>query len=184
MLASTANEQAAPKRSGRGGPRPGAGRKPSWPPVFHHVKRETFEDPRAAYITLRIRANEPSLRETRFSNELKRTVTELRERKHTQEDFQILRYSVRDDHLHFLITTTDSEALARGMKSLSARVVRLANRVFERTGPLLLGRYQIDYLGPPAAADSASVGCSDICRGPDKKGTHIRPGFEPSQGPR
>lgn len=182
--AAAGSKHKAGNASGRGGARPGSGRKPSWPPVFHHNRRETFEEKRAAYVTLRIRAGEPSLKSRSFAKELKAIVAGLRERNGARSSFRVLRYAVRDDHLHFIIETGSSDELARGMKSLAARVVRAANRVFVRSGPLLLGRYQLEYLRSTAAAQKASVGCGEVCRGPSKPGTHIRPGFEPSRRPR
>src|SRR5688572_4125796 len=41
------------------------------------------------------------------------------------------------------------DALGRGMKSVGIRLARTVNRVFERTGPVLFGRYHLRVLRTP-----------------------------------
>ncbi len=53
-------------RTGRGGPRKGAGRKPSRPPIVHHVRRDRFRGATPALVTVRVLDDVPSLRRVAF----------------------------------------------------------------------------------------------------------------------
>ena len=55
------------RRSGRGGPRSGAGRPPGPRPRVHHVRRPEFSPRHPAHVTLRVRRGLPSLRRRSFS---------------------------------------------------------------------------------------------------------------------
>ena len=138
-------------RSGRGGPRKGAGRKPAARPRVHHVGREHFSDLRAGHVTLRVIEAMPSLRCKAFVEEIRRSFAEACER----DDFRLIHYSVLENHLHLLVEAEGSDALGRGMKSLSCRVARAANRVFERSGRVLDGRYYLHLLETIAEAWNA-----------------------------
>jgi len=54
-----------------------------------------------------------------------------------------------DDHVHLIVEAAGKHALASGMKSVGARLARAANRVFERAGPILDGRYHAVLLRTP-----------------------------------
>ena len=62
-------------RTGRGGPRVGAGRKPSKRPIVHHIRRVRFSRLTAALVTVRVRADVPSLRRPAFPEEMRRSFT-------------------------------------------------------------------------------------------------------------
>jgi REP element-mobilizing transposase RayT len=55
--------------------------------------------------------------------------------------FRVVHYSVQRDHVHLLIEAQDNTAIACGMKSVGARIGKLVNRLFGRSGPVLDGRY-------------------------------------------
>ena len=138
-------------RSGRGGPRKGAGRKPAARPVVHHVGREPFSDLRAGHVTVRVGREIPDLRCESFVEEVRRSFRQARE----QGDFRLVHYSVQSDHVHLVVEAHGSEAMGRGMKSLSSRIARAVNRVFEHTGPVLEGRYHLHLLRTVAEAWNA-----------------------------
>ena len=70
-------------------------------------------------------------------------------------DFRVAQFSIQRDHLHLLVEAKDEQALGRGMKSIGARVARAVNRVFRRTGAVLLGRYHVHALRTPREVRNA-----------------------------
>jgi REP element-mobilizing transposase RayT len=138
------------RRTGHGGPRPGAGRPRGRRPIVHHVRREALPRGRPAHITLRVRSG-PSLRTRRFVRELRRSFAAACER----GTFRLIHFSIQPDHLHLLVEANDAQALANGMKSIGARVARAVNRVFGRTGAVLRGRYHVRALRTPREVRNA-----------------------------
>ena len=130
---------------GWGGPRTGAGRKPSPRPIVHHVRREPFRSQLPVLVTVRVREGLPSLRKRPFLRVLRESFREARER----GDFRLVHYSVQRDHLHFIVEADDDDALGRGMKSISSRIAFAVNRAFERRGRVLAGRYHALLLRTP-----------------------------------
>jgi len=132
--------------SGRGGPRPGAGRPPaSANPPVHHVRRPPVPGKCPSHVTLRLRSGTPSLRSRRFLSELRPSLRKACERR----GFRVVHYSVQRNHLHLLVESAGKEALGRGMKAISARVARAAQRAFGLAGPVLHGRYHLRILRTP-----------------------------------
>jgi len=113
-------------RSGRGGPRLGAGRPRSG--IHHDPKqaREPFGRPAPALITLRILKGIPPLRCGALIRALRESFRQACER----DDFRRLHYSVQNEHLHLLVEAEDNVALGRGMMSISSRVAHVVKRVF------------------------------------------------------
>jgi hypothetical protein len=56
---------------------------------------------------------------------------------------------VQRNHLHLLVESAGKEALGRGMKAISARVARAAQRAFGLSGRVLHGRYHLRILRTP-----------------------------------
>jgi len=115
------------------------------------VGREHFSELRAGHVTVRVLDEIPSLRCDDFVEEIRRSFGEACER----GDFRIVHYSIQDDHLHLLVEAEGSGALGRGMKSISSRIARAAQRVFEWTGGVLDGRYHVRWLRSVAEAWNA-----------------------------
>jgi REP element-mobilizing transposase RayT len=97
------------------------------------------------HVTLRVKANLPSLRDGRFVREWRRSLAEASER----GEFRVNHYSLQGDHAHLIVEARGKDALARGMKSIAARLARTLNRVAARSGPVLDGRYQHRSLRSP-----------------------------------
>ena len=70
-------------------------------------------------------------------------------------DFRLVEYSIQADHLHLIVEAESQEAMGRGMKSISARIARAVNRVFERKGAVLCGRYHLELLSSPTQVRNA-----------------------------
>lgn len=139
------------RRTGRGGPRPGAGRPRGPRPIVHHVRREILPRDGAAHVTLRTCEGVPSLRRRAFVRELRRSFNEACER----GDFRVVHFSIQRDHLHLLVEAASKHALGCGMKSIAARVARAVNRIFGRTGSALRGRYHVRALRTPREVRNA-----------------------------
>ena len=66
-----------------------------------------------------------------------------------------MHYSLQRDHVHMIVEASGKKALGSGMKSISARLARAANRVFERSGAVLEGRYHARVLRTPSEVRNA-----------------------------
>ena len=97
------------------------------------------------HVTLRVRAGVPSLRGGGLVRAWRRSLAEANER----GEFRVAHYSLQGDHAHLIVEAHGKEALSRGMKSIGARLARAVNRVAERRGPVLDGRYHHRSLRSP-----------------------------------
>src|SRR5262245_25822335 len=133
------------KRTGRGGPRPGAGRPRGPRPRVLHRKREQIPPSCPVHVTLRVRSDVPSLRTGAVVHEFRRSLAEACER----GNFRVNHYSLQGDHAHMIVEARSKQALANGMKSISTRLAHTVNRVTGRSGPVLDGRYHHRVLRTP-----------------------------------
>ena len=97
------------------------------------------------HVTLRVRPGVPSLRGGALVHEWRRSLAEASER----GDFRVNHYSLQGDHAHLIVEAHGKDALARGMMSIGARLARTVNRVSQRSGPVLDGRYHHRSLRSP-----------------------------------
>ena len=58
-------------------------------------------------------------------------------------------------HVHIIVEAAEKDALGRGMKAVASRLARTANRIFDRSGPVLDGRYRLRVLGSPREVRNA-----------------------------
>jgi hypothetical protein len=70
-------------------------------------------------------------------------------------EFRVVHYSLLRDHVHLVVEAHDRLALGRGMKSVSMRLVRAAERVFGWRGALLGDRYHLRILRTPREVRNA-----------------------------
>jgi len=80
-----------------------------------------------------------------FVHEFRRSLAQASER----GAFRVAHYSLQGDHAHLIVEAHGKEALANGMKSIAARLARAVNRVCQRSGPVLDGRYHSRLLRTP-----------------------------------
>ena len=97
------------------------------------------------HVTLRLRSGLPSLRRRPLVREFQRSLAQASER----GEFRVAHYSLQGDHAHLIVEAQGKHALARGMKSVAARLARAVNRVSRRSGPVLDGRYHHRLLRTP-----------------------------------
>ena len=101
-------------------------------------------------VTLRVRDDVPRLRERRFIEELRTTLSTCR-----RQGFDVVHYSIQNDHFHLIVEADDHDQMGRGMMSLCIRIARAVNRVFDRTGKVLAGRYHVRWLKTPTEVRNA-----------------------------
>ena len=123
--------------TGRGGARPGAGRKRARKSRVPHRTREAIPRRCPVLVTLRVEEDVPPLRRGSFARAFRDTLRQGAER----AGFRVVHYSLQDNHAHFLVEADDKEKLANGMKSIGARFARCVNRVFGRRGRVLATRF-------------------------------------------
>jgi REP element-mobilizing transposase RayT len=102
-------------------------------------------------VTVRVRSGVPNLRSRRLVREFRGSLRAACER----GDFRVLHYSIQRDHAHFLVEAESRAALARGMKSIGAKLARAVNRTFQRVGAVLDGRYHLHLLRTPREVRAA-----------------------------
>ncbi len=102
-------------------------------------------------ITLRVRGGIPSLRQRAFIQEIRESFAVACER----GGFRLVHYAILRDHLHLIVEADDNEALGRGMTAISSRVARAVNRIFQRQGRVLAGRYHVRWLKSPRQVRNA-----------------------------
>ena len=131
-------------KTGRGGPRFGAGRPRGVRPRVMHRSRECIARV-PVHVTIRLRPGIPTLRQPRFVRRFRSSLSEACVR----HGFRVVHYSIQRDHVHLLIEAHSNHSIACGMKSVGARIGKLANRLFQRSGKVLDGRYHLRPLRTP-----------------------------------
>lgn len=116
-----------------------------------HGRREHFGTPLPAHVTLRMRADVPSLRSVPIVHEIERTFS----RGCARKGFRLVHYSLQTNHAHLVVEARDRDTLGRGMKAIGARLSRAVNRVAERSGPVLAERYHLRLLPTPKEVRNA-----------------------------
>src|SRR5262245_838114 len=137
--------------TGRGGPRLGAGRPPGPRPRVWHRTRTRIVARQPQHVTIRLRREIPSLRQHRFVRPFRVSLSQACAR----HGFRVIHYSIQRDHMHLLIEARNNYSIACGMKSVGARLGKLANRLFHRAGNVLDGRYHSRAITTPLEARRA-----------------------------
>jgi hypothetical protein len=121
---------------GHGGWRPGAGR-PRGRTKVAHLAREPFDPRRPVKVTLKVQRG-VSLRKKGAGRIIETAIAAASER----DDFRVKRHEVLSDRLLLTVQAGDLSALARGMQSISVRVARRVNTLYEREGTFFAERYE------------------------------------------
>jgi REP element-mobilizing transposase RayT len=112
---------------------------------MRHRSRVTFASRYPCHVTFRVREDVPSLRSVRFVRELERSLREIQGRR----ECRVVHYSIQGNHVHMIVEAVGADGLGKGMKAVGARLARAVNRVFSRSGPVLLDRYHHRVLRTP-----------------------------------
>jgi REP element-mobilizing transposase RayT len=118
---------------------------------MRHRPRVAFARQHPCHVTIRVRQDVPNLRRQALIRALERSFAEACER----GEFRLVHYSVLGNHAHLLVEAKDRHSLGHGMKSIGARFSRAVNRVFRRTGPVLVDRYHVSVLKTPTQVRNA-----------------------------
>ncbi len=167
---------------GRGGARKGAGRPPKDPNPkargnVEHRRRPDHAARCPVHVTLRAAKGLPSLRCELVQNMLKRQAT-----RDYGTGFQILHFSIQDDHLHFTaeakgataeqvanhprlvsqrakrgLETKDRDMLRRGIAGIAISFARRLNRLLGRKGTVWADRHHRRELATPTEVRNALV---------------------------
>ena len=137
---------------GRGGARPGAGRKRR---AAH--ERRTPHRARAAHraahpVHVTLRAASRSLRSGFVSKTVLRAL-----RDSSSAEFAVVHYSVQVNHIHLVVEAASTAALSSGMRGLMVRVARRVNRVLLRRGRFWADRWHGSALTTPRQVRNALV---------------------------
>ncbi len=109
------------------------------------MSREGFRSPLPAHVTLRMRADVPSLRTVSIVREVERTFG----RGCRRPGFRLVHYSLQGNHAHLIVEARDRDALGRGMKAIGARLALAVNRITNRSGAVFADRYHVKLLPTP-----------------------------------
>jgi REP element-mobilizing transposase RayT len=110
-----------------------------------HRRRAHIDALAPQHVTIRVRGGLPTLRQPHFVRRFRVTLSHACAR----HGFRMVHYSIQRDHVHLLVEADDKYTIACGMKSLGARIGKLANRLFQRKGKVLDGRYHLRPLRTP-----------------------------------
>jgi putative transposase len=126
-----------------GGRRPGAGR-PAGERVSHHP-RPAFDKFLPVHVTLKVKADVPSLRSSKRFDVIRKSFVAAR----GKHGLRLVEFSVLGEHLHLIVEADNSEALSRGMQGLCVRLARRLNALLQRKGSLFADHYHSLLLRTP-----------------------------------
>jgi REP element-mobilizing transposase RayT len=136
----------------RGGPQPGAGRKPKHGVAgVSHLARPVVKPRFPVHVTLRIRREVWNLRSRRCFTAIRRAFVGGRRR----FGFRLNEFSVQGNHVHLIAEADGNVSLSRGMQGLTIRVAKALNRVMQRRGTVFADRYHLHVLRTPAEVRNA-----------------------------
>jgi REP element-mobilizing transposase RayT len=144
----------------RGGARLGAGRPPKKPSERSrapHVTRASHRKGDPAHITLRVGRRIPSLRRQVLARLVQRALFKQRSKLEAEaaEAFQVVHFTIQDDHLHLIVEAADKRKLARGVMGLEIRIARSLNKALGRKGRFWAERYHRHDLRTPTETRNA-----------------------------
>ncbi|MCP5069343.1 MAG: hypothetical protein GY946_22490, partial [bacterium] len=72
-----------------------------------HLRRAPLASRFPCHVTLKVRADVPSLRNARLVREIERSFAQVLERR----GFRLVHYSIQSNHLHLIVEAQDVDAL-------------------------------------------------------------------------
>jgi len=137
-----------------GGKRANAGRKraPGVRRSVPHRTRPVHTGRYPVHVTLRARAGLPSLRTQRVSGMLRSVLLDQRKRRYARA-FQVVEFSIQDNHLHLIVEATGKEdagdALRAGVSGLVIAFAKRLNMMLGRKGKVWGDRWHGSDLASP-----------------------------------
>jgi REP element-mobilizing transposase RayT len=142
------------KKPGRGGRRPGAGRKraPGARPSVPHRARVRHLGRHPVHVTLRLRGGLPSLRNQLVHDMFRAVLWKQRQRRYARA-FQVVEFSIQETHLHLIVEAIGRDdahdALREGMRGLVISLAMRLNRLLRRKGRVWGDRWHGEELRSP-----------------------------------
>jgi putative transposase len=133
------------KPEGRGGRRPGAGRKQRRGAVSHR-KRAAFAKRFPQHVTMRLGSETPPIARDWLMKRVVRPCIALSEKPF----FRVVEFNVLSNHVHLICEADDAMTLARGVQGLAIRLARRLNSALKRKGKFFGPRYHAVALRSPA----------------------------------
>jgi REP element-mobilizing transposase RayT len=145
-----------PFRPGRGGARPGSGRKPKIPgrPGVDHRPRAPLARRFPVHVTLKLRSGLPRLR-SKSAYDALRAAFAAGCARNLGGAFRLCHYAVLNDHLHLICEAEGRQALSRGLQGLLIRIARALNKLWSRRGSVFADRYHDHILKSPREVRNA-----------------------------
>jgi putative transposase len=140
-----------------GGRRKGAGRKllAARRSVAHRV-RPVHKKRHPVHVTLRARSGLPSFRAERVSGMLRGVLFGQRKRAYAR-DFQVVEFSIQENHLHMVVEASDNASLRAGVSGLVIAFAKRLNMMLERKGKVWADRWHGRELVTPQAVRNVLV---------------------------
>jgi putative transposase len=151
-LEHVSNEVVPPRR--HGGRRANAGRKraPGARESVAHRARAAHEGRHPVHVTLRVRRGLPSLRSQRISGMLRGVLFGQRKRRYAAT-FQVVEFSIQDDHLHLMVEAVgpeSRESLRSGISGFAIAFAKRLNMMLGRKGKVWGDRWHGRELASPS----------------------------------
>jgi len=134
---------------GRGGFRPGSGRKRGRR-VTHHG-RELLRRRIPLHVIWRTRTNVRSLRGKRLWRQIRESFRRCCEK----AGFRLVHFSVQGTHIHMIVEADDLAALSRGMQGLGVSIAKRINLASQRHGAVFDDRFFSRQLRTPREVANA-----------------------------
>jgi REP element-mobilizing transposase RayT len=139
-----------PLKRGRGGARPGAGRKRK-ANATRHDKRPNVTRHKPQHVSLRVHKDVGRLRRRDAYRAVRGAVATCIGRL----DFRIVHVSIQANHVHLLVEADDKRALANGLRAFMISGAKRLNKLRRRKGVVFTQRYHAVAIGSPRQARSA-----------------------------
>jgi REP element-mobilizing transposase RayT len=148
------------KERTHGGARAGAGRprkKETERGFIAHRARASHRKDDPVHVTLRVRRRVPSLRRQAITGLVTRALLAQKQQlaKKQAKHFQVVHFSIQDDHVHLIVEASDKRGIARGVAGLEIRIARQLNKLLGRQGALWSERYHRRDLRTPTETRNA-----------------------------
>jgi REP element-mobilizing transposase RayT len=138
------------RKPGRGGPRPGAGRKRKRDAI-RHDKRPTVTRHKPIHVSLRTHKAVGRLRRRDAYRAIRGAVATCLGR----DGFRIVHVSIQSNHIHLLIEAHHQRELANGLRAFMISGAKRLNRLHGRKGAVFTQRYHAVQIGSKLQARHA-----------------------------
>jgi hypothetical protein len=143
---------------GRGGRRPGAGRKPEGERAgVSHATRDRLTRHLPVHVTVKLQRGLLRMRLWSVYTALRAAFAAGRSggTSSAAGAFRLCHYAVLNDHLHFIVEAEDRQMLVRGIQGLLVRIARTLNKLARRSGAVFADRYHDHILRTPREVRNA-----------------------------